>query len=79
MEIEAKFAITTPFPPERLNKLPIAPFTLRPAGVEQHVDTLLDTPSRAVTNAMHGLRIREIGERRVLTLKGPNRGVGAGS
>lgn len=77
MEIEAKFAITTPFPPERLNKLPIAPFTLRPAGVERHVDTLLDTPSRAVTNAMHGLRIREVGERHVLTLKGPNRGVGA--
>lgn len=76
MEIEAKFAITSALSVQRLNKLPLAPFTLRPAGVERHVDTLLDTPSRTVTGSMHGLRIREVGERRVLTLKGPNRGAG---
>lgn len=76
MEIEAKFALTKPIAPERIDALALEIFTLRPAGVEWHSDTLLDTPTCAVTRTKHGLRVREIGSRRIVTLKGPNRGVG---
>ncbi|HEX8731080.1 MAG TPA: CHAD domain-containing protein [Ktedonobacterales bacterium] len=74
MEIEAKFALTEPVAPERIDGLALAPYTLRQAGVERHTDTLLDTPTCAVTRTLHGLRVRAIGSRRILTLKGPNRG-----
>lgn len=76
MEIEAKFAITGDLDPARLTTLALHPYTLRSRGVERHSDTLLDTPSRAVTSTLHSLRIRQIGERRIVTLKGPNSGAG---
>ena len=74
MEVEAKFAITGELDPAQISALEFAPYTLRAAGVERHADTLLDTPSRAITGARHALRIRAIGERHILTLKGPNAG-----
>ena len=76
MEIEAKFAITGALDPASLTTLPLHLYTLRSTGVERHSDTLLDTPSRAVTSTRHSLRIRTIGERRIVTLKGPNSGAG---
>ncbi|HEY8325172.1 MAG TPA: CHAD domain-containing protein [Ktedonobacterales bacterium] len=76
MEVEAKFAITGALDPASLMKLALHPYTLRSAGVERHSDTLLDTPARAITSTRHALRIRAIGERRILTLKGPSAGVG---
>ncbi|HET9110099.1 MAG TPA: CHAD domain-containing protein, partial [Ktedonobacterales bacterium] len=74
MEVEAKFAITAALEPEEINALSLSPYSLRSAGVEHHSDVLLDTPSRALTGALRALRIRTIGERRILTLKGPNQG-----
>ncbi len=76
MEIEAKFAITADLGPQQLDTLKLPNYSLRDAGVEQHVDLLLDTPARLVTGTMHALRIRTIGDRRVVTLKGPNSGSG---
>lgn len=75
MEVEAKFAITGALAPEQIDALTLTPYTLRPSGVESHNDVLLDTTSRALTRTLHGLRIRTIGERHILTLKGPNRSV----
>lgn len=74
MEVEAKFAITGALNPASLTKVALAPYSLREVGVERHSDTLLDTPSRAITGTRHALRIRAIGERRILTLKGPDTG-----
>ncbi len=76
MEVEAKFAITAALKPEQIRALAVSPYTLRAAGVERHSDVLLDTPSRAITQTQHALRIRTIGEQRVLTFKGPNQGEG---
>lgn len=73
MEVEAKFAITDALAPEQIDALTLTPYSLRAAGVESHSDILLDTPSRELTQALRGLRVRTIGERRILTLKGPNR------
>jgi len=56
VEVEAKFAITGALNPARLMKLALAPYSLREAGVERHSDTLLDTPSRAITGAPPGRR-----------------------
>lgn len=74
MEVEAKFAITGALEPKRIDALALTSYTARAAGVEQHHDILLDTPSRAITSAMRALRIRTIGEKHTLTLKGPNQG-----
>ena len=74
MEVEAKFAIAGALEPARIQALTLSPYTLREAGVERHTDTQLDTPSRAITGSLHALRIRTIGDRRILTLKGPNQG-----
>lgn len=76
MEIEAKFAITADLDPQQLDTLKLPNYTLRGAGAERHVDLLLDTPTRLITGTMHALRIRTIGDRRVVTLKGPNAGSG---
>ncbi|HEX8997964.1 MAG TPA: CHAD domain-containing protein [Ktedonobacterales bacterium] len=74
MEVEAKFAIHGAMDPQQVSSLTLAPYTLRATGVEQHSDLLLDTSSRAITGALRALRIRTIGEKRILTLKGPNQG-----
>ena len=50
------------------------PYTLRAAGFEEHIDTLLDTPDRRITGQMHALRIRATNSTLTLTLKGPNTG-----
>jgi inorganic triphosphatase YgiF len=74
VEVEAKFAITGALERAQIQALELSPYTLRAAGVERHHDALLDTPSRAITSAQRALRIRSIGERAILTLKGPNQG-----
>lgn len=74
MEVEAKFAITGALEPAQIQALELSPYTLRDAGIERHSDILLDTPSRAITGTQRALRIRTIGERHILTLKGPNQG-----
>jgi inorganic triphosphatase YgiF len=76
MEVEAKFAITEKLDSKSLDNLDLRPYSLRPAGVEDHVDTLLDTPDRRITTQMHALRIRAANSALTLTLKGPNSGQG---
>lgn len=76
MEIEAKFAITDELDPQQLDALKLPHFTLRDAGAERHEDRLLDTSARSITGTQHALRIRTTGDRRVVTLKGPNSGSG---
>lgn len=76
MEVEAKFSITEDLSPTFIDRLDIRPYTLRATGVEEHVDTLLDTPDRRITGQMHALRVRAINENLILTLKGPNTGKG---
>ena len=74
MEVEAKFAITEDLSPKIIDGLDIRPYTLRAAGFEEHIDTLLDTPDRRITGQMHALRIRATNSTLTLTLKGPNTG-----
>ncbi len=76
MEIEAKFALTEELSPSIIDRLDIRPYTLRAAGAEEHLDTLLDTPDRRITGQQHALRVRATGGSLILTLKGPNSGAG---
>jgi triphosphatase len=76
LEIEAKFAIAGDISQATIDALDIRPYTLRAAGVEEHIDTLLDTPNRRITGQMHALRVRAVNESLMLTLKGPNTGDG---
>lgn len=76
MEVEAKFAITGKLNPKLLDDLDVRPYSLRGAGIEDHVDTLLDTPDRRITDQMHALRVRAADSGLTLTFKGPNTGAG---
>lgn len=74
MEIEAKYAILGPLNPAALSSLDLGPYRLSPDGESHHQDLLFDTTSRAITSGGHTLRLRRIGDRAILTFKGPNRG-----
>ncbi|MGH2518017.1 MAG: CHAD domain-containing protein [Ktedonobacterales bacterium] len=74
MEIEAKYAILGPLNPTALSSLDAGPYHLYFEGESHHQDTLLDTPSRAITSGGQTLRLRRGGDHAVLTYKGPNRG-----
>ncbi len=76
MEVEAKFAITGELDPALIDSLDTRPYTFSAAGVEKHVDTLLDTPDLRIIGQMHALRIRAANSTLTLTLKGPNTGKG---
>lgn len=71
MEIEAKYQLTTPVTAEQIEALDWTPYQLGPrSSVDQH-DTFFDTPSRAISQTMHAVRLREGGAQPVVTLKGP--------
>jgi inorganic triphosphatase YgiF len=72
MEVEAKFAITGTLSPTSIEELDIRPYSLRSAGMADHMDTLLDTPDRRITGQTHALRVRSGASGLTLTLKGPN-------
>lgn len=76
MEVEAKFAITGTLSSTNIEDLDIRPYSLHAANIEDHVDTLLDTPDRRITGQMHALRVRANASGLTLTLKGPNTGEG---
>lgn len=76
MEIELKFRVTDPDAFARLLALTrLDRYTLHPAAeVEQQRNTYYDTADGLLRAAHHGMRIREIGDRAIVTLKGPNQG-----
>src|SRR5215831_11563627 len=77
MEIEAKYRVVGKLSPQRITSVDLHPYVIKPAEVERHHDSLLDTVDRAITSSGYALRIRETGKRRILTLKGPPSGEGA--
>ncbi|WIG57600.1 MAG: Adenylate cyclase [Ktedonobacterales bacterium] len=72
MEIEAKFAVTSPIDPSIFNSLDLSAYTLHATGEERHFDVILDTPVRAITSSHHALRIRHTNGHILATWKGPN-------
>lgn len=75
MEIEAKYAVTE----EALDTVStvrrLGAYTLRPApAVEEQENTYYDTADGRLSAARYGLRLRRVGERSLITLKGPTDG-----
>jgi len=77
MEIEAKYRVVGKLSPQRITSFDLHPYAVGSAEDERHHDILLDTKDRAITAGGFALRIREVGKRRILTLKGPPLGKGA--
>jgi inorganic triphosphatase YgiF len=77
MEVEAKYTITRKLEPAALETLDLRPYRLRLASEEQHHDTVLDTPDRALTSHQQELRARHVNGHITVTYKGPDIGSGA--
>jgi inorganic triphosphatase YgiF len=75
MEIEAKFRVADEQTFAHLLSLTaIGPFHLLPAPVaEQQRNTYFDTPDQRLRAQRYGLRVRNLGARRIATLKGAAR------
>ncbi len=73
MEIEAKFRVDNPGIFSQLMALPgIEHFALEPVlDSEQQQNTYYDTDDGRLRAAKYGLRTRQVGQRSVVTLKGP--------
>lgn len=71
MEIEAKYR-ATPADLDRVAALSaLGPYALQAAGVESQRTQYFDTADGRLAAARHGLRVRHVGDRAVVTLKGP--------
>ena len=72
MEIEAKFRIEDDrIFPALLRLDAIGPYRLSPAETpEDQRNVYFDTPDRRLRDRQYGLRVREVGGRRIATLKG---------
>jgi len=72
MEIEAKYRVS-PDDMERIAPLrALGPYTLLPAPApELQRNRYFDTPDGRLRQARHGLRVRELADRSLITLKGP--------
>jgi CHAD domain-containing protein len=77
MEIEAKYRVVGKLSPQRITSFDLHPYAMGSAEDERHHDILLDTKDRAITAGGFALRLREVGKRWILTLKGPPLGTGA--
>ena len=79
MEIEAKFRVDDGQTFDALLKLAVlGPYHLSPApDPEDQRNTYFDTADGRLQARHYGLRIRDLGARRIATLKGPSRGTGA--
>ena len=75
MEIEAKFRVDDDSVfPDLLGQAELGPFRLSPASQpEDQRNTYFDTPDGRLRAARFGLRVREMGGRRIATLKGASR------
>lgn len=72
MEIEAKFrAADTQTFAALLGLAEIGPFRLERGDAEDQRNVYFDTADMRLRATCHGLRVREVGGRRVATLKGP--------
>jgi inorganic triphosphatase YgiF len=71
MEIEAKYQVDE----ADLNRIAalseLAPYRLRNESTEHQLNTYFDSADRRLSTARYGLRVRHIGNRSVVTLKGP--------
>jgi triphosphatase len=71
MEIEAKYQIDE----ADLNRIAalsdLVPYRLRNDTTEHQINTYFDSADRRLSTARYGLRVRRIGNRSVVTLKGP--------
>jgi inorganic triphosphatase YgiF len=77
MEIEAKYRVDSPDTFAALLALrELGPYRLVPAGIERQRNTYLDTPDGRFRAQRYGLRLRDLGGRRVATLKGAEQAVG---
>lgn len=71
MEVEAKFALSAPVTPARIEALPWSPYQLaQPETLDQHA-TFFDTVDRALSQTRHAVRVRRANDTLVVTLKGP--------
>lgn len=72
MEIEAKFRVEDDQVFPELLRLPsLGPFGLAPMPhAEDQRNVYFDTPDRRLRQGQYGLRVREVGARRIATLKG---------
>jgi inorganic triphosphatase YgiF len=79
MEVEAKYRVPTPADLDRVAGLSeLGGYALRPhAAAEQQRNDYYDTADRRLQAARHGLRVRRVGERALVTLKGPSSRDGA--
>jgi inorganic triphosphatase YgiF len=79
MEIEAKFRVDDSQTFDALLGLAIlGPYRLSPApNPEDQRNTYFDTADGRLQAGRYGLRIRDLGARRIATLKGASRGTGA--
>ena len=74
MEVEAKYRVSASADLDRvaaLNALVGYELRLHPAPEQQH-NRYYDTADGRLNSARHGLRLRRIGERSLITLKGPS-------
>lgn len=71
MEIEAKYRLTADTSPEQIEALNWQPFELGTRAELRQRDTLWDTEGMRLSSTRHAVRLREGGERPLVTLKGP--------
>ncbi|RRR68920.1 MAG: CYTH domain-containing protein [Candidatus Viridilinea halotolerans] len=72
MEIEAKFRIAASELATLAKLRRLGAYTLKPAPApEQQENIYYDTPDARLTTARYGLRVRRVGSRALVTLKGP--------
>ncbi|HMQ29605.1 MAG TPA: CYTH domain-containing protein [Chloroflexaceae bacterium] len=72
MEIEAKYRVTAEALGTVAHLRRLGAYTLAPAPApEQQTNTYYDTADGRLAAARHGLRVRRVGERSLITLKGP--------
>jgi inorganic triphosphatase YgiF len=73
VEIEAKFKVSAA-DLDRLAALnALGPYTLRTMAAEHQRNTYYDSADGRLAQARYGLRVRQIGHRSIITLKGPAR------
>lgn len=73
MEIEAKYKISAGDMDRLATLSALGPYTLRTMVSEHQRNTYYDSADGRLAQARYGLRIRQIGKRSIITLKGPAR------
>ncbi len=72
MEIEAKYRVTDDALAKVASLRRLGAYALTPAPApEQQTNTYYDTADGRLAAARHGLRVRRVGDRSLITLKGP--------